>query len=338
MNKKILFFNHKGGVSKTTSAFNIGWKLAELGKKVLLVDADPQCNLTAFFLNERFDQYYEDEATRNCNLMDGVAPAFVGSPNPISAITCPNNQRNENLFLMPGHMNLSELEAQLTFALTSSMTLTGLQNLPGSFNDLIDKTADKYSVDYVLIDVNPGLGPINKVLFLISDGFIIPTNPDLFCIMALNSLSRILPSWVKWKKQSIDDFRSAAYPLPETTPRFIGTVIQRFNIRNGVAAGPYKNLISEVKTVTNNTFVPAIKREDMLFDDDKYTFPDYCMCEIKDFATLGQKSQQYHIPVYALTDEEIGQTGVVLEQSQKSRDNFNQLFTDIANFILSLYE
>ena len=53
MVKKIVFFNHKGGVSKTTSTFNIGWKLAEMGHRVLLVDADPQCNLTSVFLGEK---------------------------------------------------------------------------------------------------------------------------------------------------------------------------------------------------------------------------------------------------------------------------------------------
>lgn len=52
MVKKIVFFNHKGGVSKTTSTFNIGWKLAEMGHRVLLVDADPQCNLTSVFLGK----------------------------------------------------------------------------------------------------------------------------------------------------------------------------------------------------------------------------------------------------------------------------------------------
>jgi len=50
MTQVVAFFNHKGGVSKTTSAFHVGWKLAERGHKVLLVDADPQCNLTGLVL------------------------------------------------------------------------------------------------------------------------------------------------------------------------------------------------------------------------------------------------------------------------------------------------
>ncbi len=70
--KKIVFFNHKGGVSKTTSAFHLGWMIANKGHKVLLVDADPQCNLTALILGDKFDSFYEDAATKNQNLMDGV--------------------------------------------------------------------------------------------------------------------------------------------------------------------------------------------------------------------------------------------------------------------------
>jgi cellulose biosynthesis protein BcsQ len=44
--KVIALFNNKGGVSKTTTCFNLGWMLAEHGKTVIMVDADPQCNLT----------------------------------------------------------------------------------------------------------------------------------------------------------------------------------------------------------------------------------------------------------------------------------------------------
>jgi cellulose biosynthesis protein BcsQ len=48
--KIITLFNHKGGVSKTTTAFNLGWMLARKNQRVLLVDCDPQCNLTGMVL------------------------------------------------------------------------------------------------------------------------------------------------------------------------------------------------------------------------------------------------------------------------------------------------
>lgn len=49
--KVIALFNNKGGVSKTTTTFNLGWMLSLLGKKVLIVDSDPQCNLTGLCIN-----------------------------------------------------------------------------------------------------------------------------------------------------------------------------------------------------------------------------------------------------------------------------------------------
>ena len=50
--KKIVLFNHKGGVSKTLTTYNIAWMIALQGKRVLLVDCDPQCNLSALILGE----------------------------------------------------------------------------------------------------------------------------------------------------------------------------------------------------------------------------------------------------------------------------------------------
>jgi cellulose biosynthesis protein BcsQ len=60
MAKQIALFNHKGGVSKTTTTFNLGWMLASKGKKVVIVDCDPQCNLTGMVLD--FKNSYETES------------------------------------------------------------------------------------------------------------------------------------------------------------------------------------------------------------------------------------------------------------------------------------
>jgi Mrp family chromosome partitioning ATPase len=64
----ISLFNHKGGVSKTTTAFNLGWALADRGKRVLIVDGDPQCNLTGTVLGfdgiEDFAAFYKAKSQR----------------------------------------------------------------------------------------------------------------------------------------------------------------------------------------------------------------------------------------------------------------------------------
>lgn len=341
--KKIVLFNHKGGVSKTTSTFHIGWMVAEMGHKVLLVDADPQCNLSALFLGDNFDNYYENEETRIHNIMDGVRVAFSGQPKPIEAINCPHAERNDNLFLIPGHMNLSEYDAQLNFAFTASTAMLSLQSLPGSFNDLIEKTANNIGAEYVFVDLNPGLSTINQDLFLICDAFIIPTNPDTFSLMAIRSLSTILPRWVNWKVENIDSYRNSAYPFPEGTPKFIGEIPQRFNIRNGRATAPYRQKIDELSEVTRTLFVPEIRKSNMMFDDQDYVRAQidtstFILHEIKDFQGLSPKSLGINVPVFKLTDEELGTKGAVLEGQSGNVGEFYDIYHDIANKIISILQ
>lgn len=341
--KKIVLFNHKGGVSKTTSTFHIGWMIAEMGHKVLLVDADPQCNLTALFLGDKFDNYYENQTTCNQNIMDGVKVAFSGQPIPIEPITCPVADRNNNLFLIPGHMNLSEYDAQLNFAFTASTAMLSLQSLPGSFNDLIEKTANSIEAEYVFIDLNPGLSTINQDLFLICDAFIMPTNPDTFSLMAIRSLSTILPRWVKWKVDNIASYKNSAYPFPEGIPKFIGEIPQRFNIRNGKATTPYREKIDELSDITRTLFIPEIRKSNMLYDDQDYDRAridrnTFILHEIKDFQGLSPKSLGINVPVFKLTDEELGTKGAVLEGQSGNVKEFYEIYKDIAEKIISILQ
>lgn len=90
MSKQIALFNHKGGVSKTTTTFNLGWQLAILGKRVVLVDADPQSNLTGLVLGYRgqsdLEDFYKEKPDRN--LKSGLAPAFESKPERIKPVNC----------------------------------------------------------------------------------------------------------------------------------------------------------------------------------------------------------------------------------------------------------
>lgn len=342
MATKIVLFNHKGGVSKTTTSYNLGWMLASLDKKVLLVDADPQCNLSSLILGEGFDDYYFDDATKFQNIKDGVKVAFQGKPRPIEAVSCFSPSVNGNLFLLAGHADLSEYDASLSLAQNSNNAITALENLPGAFNELITKTAEKYNIDFILIDLNPGLSAINQNLFISSDAFIVPTNPDPFSIMALNTLSVILPRWVDWADRMRPLFEEATYPLSASKPKFIGEIIQRFNIRKGKAAKPYRDNIDEIKSTVLSKFVPAIANKQMLFSQDAYREAgiqdDFCLLELKDFQGLLPKAHDAGVPVFALTSEQIGYSGGALKGMENARDLFKQDFESLSRKIINLNE
>jgi len=339
MSKRLVVFNHKGGVSKTTSAYNIGWMIAKK-HNVLLVDADPQCNLSSLILGDEFERYYTEDKTKFDNIKDGVSAAFDGRPVPLSAVTCMHPLKAKNLYLLAGHANLSEYDAALTFAQTSNNAITTLQNLPGAFSELIRLTEEKYKIDYTVIDLNPSLSAINQNLFLSAHAYVIPTNPDPFSIMALDTLRAILPRWVAWKKNAINLFSESAYPLLPGTPKFVGSLIQRFNIRKGRAAKPYRDNIGEIKQKIAGQFFDAVSSAGMVLSAEQYGSKliqeSYCLGEIPDFQGLLPKSYDAGVPVFQLTEAEIKETGPVLQQMLGKRDLFNGQFKDIASQLVKL--
>src|ERR1019366_1817281 len=120
---------------------------------VLLVDGDPQCNLTALVLADDFEKYYIDDETKHQNIKDGVSATFDGKPVPIGVVSCSSPARAPNLYLLAGHANLSAYDAALTFAQMSNNAITTLQNLPGAFSELLRLTEQKYTIDYTIIDL-----------------------------------------------------------------------------------------------------------------------------------------------------------------------------------------
>lgn len=314
MFKKIAIFNHKGGVSKTTTSFNLGWALSKENKTVILVDSDSQCNLTLSALGFMgYNDFYEKE-NRN-NLKDALDPAFKSQPKLIEPIDCIRLPQNKNLILFPGHLDFSENEVQLGVSFQLSNAFGSMKNLPGAFNYLLEKTAEKYSADYIIIDMNPSLSAINQDILLSSDFFIVPTSPDYFSMMAIKSLARIIPAWEKWAKNARTLFSDATYPLPFSTPKFLGYTINDFNLSRGETQQSFRTIMDKISLEIDNTLIPSLEKEGMLLSKDKYESAYkimsmktkninyksfYCLAEISNFNKLIALSNQKAVPIFEL--------------------------------------
>ncbi len=343
--KRIAVFNHKGGVSKTTTSYNLGWSLASLGKRILLVDADAQCNLTQYALGQdEFEKYYESGSQENIH--DALAPAFKSQPRLLTPVNC--IEIKERLFLCPGHIDFSENEMQLGVAMQLSNSLGSMQNLPGAINYLIDITCKKYSIDYTIFDLNPSLSAINEDILLSSDFFIIPTAPDVFSAMAIKSLSRVLPSWEAWAKSARDSFSEATYKISNTTPRFLGYTINDFNLSGGHPQASFAGFMSKISSVITTTFIEDLKKNNMTLSEDAYErayrnmvqkanhiedyYDHYCLAQFSNFNKLIALSHEKSLPIFELKLDHAH------EGQAKTLSWFKLLFRIFAERVVELIE
>ncbi|MBB6581802.1 ParA family protein [Ralstonia solanacearum] len=344
MAKIICLFNHKGGVSKTTTAFNLGWMMAKKGKRVLLADFDPQCNLTGMVMGfsgvEDLEAVYC--ASPANNVKDGLAPAFESQPRVIAPVACFDVKSNDNLMLLPGHIGLSEYETTLGVAQELTGSLLPLRNLPGSIRFLLDETAQANNIDYVLVDMSPSLGPLNQNLVSISDYFIVPLHPDYFSSMALSSLARTLPRWANWARTAhgLDVLQNADYPFPKPKSRFIGAIIQKYRPRNGRASQAFQTWIDRLQNGLQTGLVPVLEKAGMLdladFKSRIGIEPWDPIMEVSDFNSIIALSQDFQVPVYELTKAQADQQGAIWKQTRKSMDSFEAAFNTCADRVFAL--
>jgi cellulose biosynthesis protein BcsQ len=318
--------------------------LASRGKRVILVDADPQCNLTGMVLDlsgeDALEEFYKANPGRN--LKDALEPAFKSRPVPLQPVDCMEVPGQENLYLVPGHVALAEDETSLGIAQQLSESLQGLRNLPGSFSHLFKITAAQFNADYILVDLSPGLGAVNQNLVATSDFFLVPCSPDVFSVMAIDSLSRVIPRWISWAERAakLEVLSGADYPFPAPNLKFLGVLVQRFRLKSGKPTKAFQKYFNKLNDAVSDSLIPTLSNAGAMLPHEKYieTGMDshYVLAEIPDFNTLIAHSQQERKPVFTLTQEDVGRAGKLWGNQESNINNFKETFESLADKLESL--
>jgi cellulose biosynthesis protein BcsQ len=190
--RRLTVFNHKGGVGKTTLTVNIGAALANAGKRVLLVDSDPQCNLSSYLIEDPVVDSLLDNSDKpgGKTIWTGVKP-IVEAEGGYQYIE-PYETAIKRLSLLPGDIRLSEFEEFLNdfWGDCLERRVRGFKGM-SALSALVDECAKKVNADFVFYDTGPNVGPLNRAILLDCDYFIVPAACDAFSIRAL----RTLGSW-----------------------------------------------------------------------------------------------------------------------------------------------
>ena len=317
----IAFFNNKGGVGKTSLVYHIAWMLAEQDYRVVTADLDPQGNLSAAFLDENRLEELWPENQHPATIYGAIKPLETGAGD----IADPSMEViNDNLVLIPGDMELSSFEDDLSEVWPKC--LGGDQRafrITSAFWRVMQKGAEAEDADVILIDLGPNLGAINRAALIASDFVVIPLGPDLFSLQGLRNLGPALRAWREgWSKRrhenTVKDFL-----LPDGTMSPIGYIVMQHSVRRDRPVKSYDKWIARI---------PRTYREFVLGEPGDSTTSvkddDYCFALLKHYRSLMPMAQEARKPIFQLkaADGALGAHTIAVQDS----------YTDFKKLALSI--
>lgn len=358
MGKIFSVFNHKGGVGKTTLVHNVGVAMAQSGKNVLFVDADPQMNLTAayFGLSDSVDYAVSDSNSMNANQNEwvetiepnlSISEAITAS---MSASSPPNSnfsRRSEgegSVSILRGAVELATLEVDMSLSIATKSNIQASQVL--RVQEFFNNLSEQY--DCVIIDTPPSAGSaITAVLVRLSHYLITPVSPSFFSLQAIDNLKPIFQAWnqqFSW----ISGFSDRV--------QFLGTVVQMAKRYTGGSnqTGFSAATMEWVKTLNSRArpfqqwmmgIGRSISEEDFIrIFPDRTPFVAEICCDFT--PQLRGISERAGVPVINLTQDLCNKykpTGAAVDivsnsqgQYKISFDKINEQYRDLAQNLLPL--
>jgi cellulose biosynthesis protein BcsQ len=294
--KRIAVFNHKGGVGKTTLTVNIAAALARLGKRVLLIDSDPQCNLTSYLIDpEVVDDYLDSsETAEGRTVWSAIRPVAEGTGE--VKLVKPIETPVSRLFLIPGDIVLSKYEEDLhaSWGECFQRRVRGFRGV-SALSVLVNWASATHEIDFVFYDSGPNIGPLNRSILLDCDFFIVPAACDGFSVRAFRTLGRTLYDWMKNWSMAAALAPDDVYLLPGQ-PVFIGHIIQRFREYAEQPAAAYRAFIPRIERRIASDVVNVLRE----LNPNLAPLPStqYRLGQVKDFGRRAPEAQLQGVPIW----------------------------------------
>jgi chromosome partitioning protein len=243
--KTIAFFNHKGGVGKTTLVYHIAWMMAEQGKKVLAVDLDPQSRLSSMFLtDETREEIWPDEKPHK-SILSCINPILEGTgdfqPAHVQKI-------RGDLHFIAGDLGISPFEEKLSESWPKCLgrDKAAFRSMT-AFYRIMRKAAEENDIQVLLIDVGPNLGAINRAALIAAEYIVMPLAPGLFSLQGLKNLGLTISRWREgWEQRLAQKPDDLNIPMPIGTMKPAGYIIMQHAERRNRTVKVYQEWVEKI--------------------------------------------------------------------------------------------
>lgn len=364
--KIISVFNNKGGVGKTTLSYHMSYALAEIGYRVLMIDLDPQCNLTihAVDIEKLHDMWKKEDdfievgfdASKKEHSEDEVKK-MNKEPRTIHYLLKPTEEGtgdletlpppfkiNKNLSLIPGRLTLYMYENKIAARWgeayvgepLSMRTITKIRNLAYDY-------AKVYGFDFIVVDTSPSLGALNKVIISTADGFLIPALPDMFSVYGIKNIGNSLATW-KTDFEAIYNLLSETKrkQFPSQFVKFLGFTIYnakkyKGNNNKWELAQSHYNYAEQIPTTIKEYIIEDVRGN---LTEDMINNPIGGKNVMYSHNTLPGMAQKYKNPIWKipkLRDLEKGDLSTI-KGNGKAYESTKQAYINFVNDLLSRIE
>jgi chromosome partitioning protein len=260
----VAVINYKGGVGKTTVAANLGAELAARGRRVLLLDMDPQASLTlSFYGSDELDRDFADSGSILHwfqSFIDSQSPAdladFVVTPPRVNQLVQASGGRVD---LVPSHLGLIDVDLDLAAYVGGSrfqVSNPGYLWVHRLLADALEGPAFA-EYDYVLIDCAPNFNMVTRTAVVASDHVVIPAKADYLSTLGIDYLRRKLAELVR-------DYNTAA-GAQEIGPSILGVVFTMIQFAGDTPIIAVRNYVTQTEQYAVPIFQQMIRESKTLF-------------------------------------------------------------------------